>query len=51
MVKKFKKEPFSMSFSQKFIKSLRYYIHTHPDNKLSQQVEGYLKTIIPEYKG
>lgn len=50
MVKKFKKRPFCFSFSDKFVDSLRYYLNTHPDNKMSQQVEEYLKGIIPEHK-
>lgn len=50
MVKKYKKEPFSFSFSPQFVKSLKYYLHTHSDSKLSQEVETYLKGVIPEYK-
>ena len=50
MVKKYKKIPFCFSFSEKTVKSLKYYKYTHPDDKLSQQVESYLKTIIPEYR-
>lgn len=48
MVKKHKKEPFSFSFSPKLIKKLRHYKNTHPDNKLSQEVEQYLDALIPE---
>lgn len=48
MVKKFKKEPYSFSFSPKFIKRLKHYKNTHPDDKLSQQVEQFLDSIIPE---
>ncbi len=50
MAKKYKKEPFSFSFSPQFVKSLKYYIYTHPNNKLSQQVEMYLQGLIPEMK-
>ena len=50
MVKKYKKEPFSFSFSPQFVKSLKYYIYTHPESKLSQEVETYLKGLIPEMK-
>ena len=50
MVKKYKKHPYSLSFSEQTIRNLRYYLHTHPEEKLSQQVEEFLKIIIPEYK-
>ena len=50
MVRKFKKHSYSLSFSEKMINNLRYYMHTHQDEKLSQQVEKYLTAIIPEYK-
>lgn len=50
MVKKYKKLPFSFSFSPQFVKSLKYYLNTHSDSKLSQEVEVYLKGLIPEYK-
>lgn len=48
MVKKFKKEPFSFSFSPKLIKKLKHYKNTHPDGKLSQEIEEYLNAIIPD---
>jgi hypothetical protein len=48
MVKKFKKEPYSFSFSPKFIKKLKHYKNTNPDSKLSQRVEEYLDAIIPD---
>lgn len=51
MVKKFKKQPYSFSFSQRMIDNLRYYNNTHPDNKLSQQVEKFLEIIIPDMRG
>ena len=41
MPKKFKKHPYSFSFSEKLIKKL-------PDDKLSQQVEIYLDALIPD---
>ncbi len=50
MVKRFKKHPYSFSFSEKMIEKLRYYKYTHPDNKLSQQVEEYLDAFIPDLK-
>lgn len=51
MVKKFKKHPYSFSFSERTIENLRYYNNTHPDNKLSQDVEKFLSIIIPDMKG
>lgn len=51
MVKKHKKRPYSFSFSEKTIANLKYYKNTHPDEKLSQQVEEFLKLIIPDMKG
>ncbi len=48
MPKKFKKHPYSFSFSEKLIKKLQYYKITHPDDKLSQQVEIYLDALIPD---
>ena len=50
MVKKYKKYPYCLSFSEKMIRNLKYYMHTHPDDKLSQQVESFLEGIIPEYR-
>jgi len=51
MVKKFKKHPYSLSFSEQTIRNLKYYLYTHPEDKLSQRVEQFLQVIIPEYKG
>jgi hypothetical protein len=48
MVKKNKKKPYSFSFSPKLIDKLHHYKNTHPDNKLSQEVEHYLDGLIPE---
>ena len=48
MVKKFKKEPYSFSFSPKLVKKLKHYNNTHQDGKLSQEVEQYLDVIIPD---
>jgi hypothetical protein len=48
MVKKYKKQPYSFSFSPQLIEKLTYYKHTHPDNKLSQEVEQYLNALIPD---
>ncbi|MCE2507217.1 MAG: hypothetical protein J4F36_12285 [Nitrosopumilaceae archaeon] len=50
MVKRFKKHPYSFSFSEKLIEKLRYYKNTHPDNRLSQEVETYLDALIPNYR-
>lgn len=50
MVRKNKKVPYSFSFSPQLIEKLRYYKHTHPDDKLSQQVETYVDALIPDYK-
>ncbi len=50
MVKKNKKKPFSFSFSPKLIEKLQYYKNTHPNNKLSQQVEKYLDALIPDMR-
>lgn len=50
MVKKFKKEPYSFSFSPRTIDNLKYYKNTHPDDKLSQMVEEFLKIVIPDMK-
>jgi hypothetical protein len=51
MVKKFKKHPYSFSFSERTIENLQYYKNTHPDDKLSQQVEEFLQIIIPDMRG
>lgn len=50
MVKKYKKHPYSFSFSEQTIRNLKYYKNTHPDDKLSQQVETFLKIIIPDMR-
>ena len=50
MVKKHKKRPFSFSFSEKMIAKLQHYKNTHPDNKLSQEVETYLDALIPDIR-
>jgi len=50
MVKKFKKHSYSFSFSEKMITNLRYYMFTHPEDKLSQKVEKFLQVIIPDMK-
>ncbi len=51
MVKKFKKHPYSFSFSERTIENLKYYNNTHPNNKLSQTVEKILTVIIPDMRG
>ena len=48
MPKKPKKHPFSFSFSEKTIKNLKHYKYTHPDLKLSQEVEKALSVILPD---
>lgn len=48
MVKKYKKHPYSFSFSERMIERLQYYKNTNPDNKLSQEVETYLDALIPD---
>ncbi len=48
MVKKHKKHPYSFSFSEGMIEKLQHYKNTHPDNKLSQEVETYLDALIPD---
>jgi len=50
LVKKHKKKPYSFSFSEKMIEKLQYYKNTHPDDKLSQQVEIYLDALIPDIR-
>lgn len=50
MVKKFRKKPYSFSFSIKMIEDLQYYKNTHPENKLSQEVEKFLRAIIPDMR-
>jgi len=50
MVKKFKKHPYSFSFSERMIEKLQYYRNTHPDNKLSQKVEVFLDALIPDMR-
>ena len=48
MPKKHKKKPFSFSFSEKTINNLKHYKYTHPDLKLSQEVEKALEIILPD---
>lgn len=50
MVRKNKKEPYSFSFSPRLIEKLRYWKNTHPDDKLSQQVETFVDALIPDFK-
>lgn len=50
MVKKYKKHPYSFSFSAGMIEKLQYYKNTHPENKLSQEVEEYLDALIPDMR-
>ena len=47
--KESKKVPYSISFSKKFIKNLRYYKRTNPDVDVDQQIEKLLSaTMIPD---
>jgi len=50
MSKRFKKQPYSFSFSEDLINKLKYYKYTHINDKLSQQVEKYLDALIPDIK-
>lgn len=51
MVKKHKKHPYSFSFSERTIENLQYYKNTHPEDKLSQKIEDFIKIIIPDMRG
>jgi len=51
MVKKHKKEPYSVSFSPQTIRNLKYYKYTHPDAKLSQEIEAAVNALIPDMRG
>jgi hypothetical protein len=48
MPKKSRKEPYSFSFSPNFIKKLKHWKNTHPDGKLSQQIEKFLDPMVPD---
>jgi len=51
MVKKYKKEPYSISLSPRTVENLKYYKYTHPDAKLSQEIEATINAIIPDMRG
>ena len=42
------REPYSCSFSRKFIENLRYFKRTNPTRNVDQEMEEHMSTLIPD---